>query len=163
MQCEISRQFFDMLGEISAGQKIPREFDGGLVLYRSELNLLQLIDDYPEFNVSELSAKSGVTKSAVTQMSIKLLEKGLIEKYKSPHNKKEKYFRLTPLGKTVRAQGDEETKAASEQMRKYLCSLSIEEKKTIIEFIKNAKNFMPSYSFNCSNDGKYTAPCIKQK
>lgn len=46
-----------------------------------------------------LSAKLGVTKSAVTQMNAKLLDKGLIERFQDYKNKKEKYFRLTNEGK----------------------------------------------------------------
>ena len=127
MQCEIARQFFEMLSAIAAEQKIPREYCGGYVLYRAEINLLEKIEEYPESNVSMLSVKSGVTKSAVTQMSIKLLEKGLIERYQSPKNKKEKYFRLTPAGQEARKGHAEYNQKAADQIRSYLCSLNSEE------------------------------------
>lgn len=123
------KKFFDMIGEIFAEQKQPVDCGGKFRLYRSEINLLELIGSCPDANVSELSARSAVTKSAVTQISVKLCEKGLIETYKSPHNKKEKYFRLTPAGLEAKAQYEEMNKQAAAKMRSYLCALSIEEKR----------------------------------
>ena len=99
MQCEMARQFFDMLTVITAKQKIPKEYADGQVLYNAEIELLEKIYQYPQANISILSVKLGVTKSAVTQMSIKLLDKELIEKFQDSKNKKEKYFRLTNKGK----------------------------------------------------------------
>ena len=92
MQCEMARQFFDMLTVITAKQKIPKEYADGQVLYNAEIELLEKIYQYPQANISILSVKLGVTKSAVTQMSIKLLDKGLIEKFQDSKNKKEKYL-----------------------------------------------------------------------
>ena len=100
MQCGISQCFFDMLGEIFAGQRQPVDC-AGQSLHRSELRLMQLIGEAPQLNVSELSERAGVTKSAVTQMSGKLCEKGLIDARKTPHNKKEKYFCLTKSGRSA--------------------------------------------------------------
>ena len=102
MQCEIAKRFFEMLAAVSAEQKTPVEYGDGQALYRAEISLLEKIDEYPAANVSALSARSGVTKSAVTQMSAKLTEKGLIEPYQNPGNKKERYFRLTEAGRKAR-------------------------------------------------------------
>lgn len=159
MKCEISKQFFDMLGEIAAEQKQPLDC-GGVLLHRSEINLMQLIESCPDANVSALSEKSGVTKSAVTQISVKLCEKGLIETYKNPHNKKEKYFSLTDKGRQAKESYEELNKDASMQMRGYLCALSAQEKRTIMEFIRKAKEYMPLCSFNCSCGKINEAPCL---
>ena len=78
MQCEMARQFFDMLTVIKAKQKIPKEYADGQVLYNAEIKLLEKIYQYPQANISILSVKLGETKSAVTQMSIKLFDKGVI-------------------------------------------------------------------------------------
>lgn len=160
MQCAISKKFFDMVGEIFAEQKQPLDFGGKFMLYRSEINLLELIGNCPELNVSELSAHSSVTKSAVTQISVKLCEKGLIETYKSPHNKKEKYFRLTPAGEDAKRQYEDMNKQAAAKMRAYLCALSPQDKKTIIDFMQKAKEYMPVCSFSCACGGENNAPCL---
>lgn len=160
MQCEISKSFFDMVNEIYAEQKQPVDCGGSFMLYRSEINLLMLIGSCPDSNVSELSASSGVTKSAVTQISVKLSEKGLIETYKSPHNKKEKYFRLTAKGADAKRRCEALNAAAAEDMRKYLCALSMEEKETIMRFIRKAKECMPVSSFSCAHESRNGAPCL---
>lgn len=160
MQCEISRNFFDMVSEIYAEQKQPLDCGGKFMLYRSEINMLELIGNFPQLNVSELSAKSSVTKSAVTQISVKLCEKGLIETYKSPHNKKEKYFRLTPAGEEAKRLYEDMNKQAAAKMRAYLCGLSADKKQTIMDFIKKAKEYMPACTFNCACGGEDNAPCL---
>lgn len=71
---------------------------------------------------------------------MKLCEKGLIETYKSPHNKKEKYFRLTPEGEEAKRQYEELNRKAAANMRAYLCALSIDEKKTIMDFMQKQRN-----------------------
>lgn len=149
MQCEIARQFFDMLTAITSEQKIPREYTPGQVLYHAEIDLLEKIEANPASNVSTLSVKSGVTKSAVTQMSRKLLEKGLIETYQDPKNKKEKYFRLTRSGKAVREKHAEYNRQAADKMRAYLCSMNAEHKKIIVEFLSMMKTYMPMCAFAC--------------
>lgn len=151
MQCEIARRFFELLNAITMEQKIPRTYYGGHVLYRSEMELLEKIDAYPSSNLSDLSEKSGVTKSAVTQMSAKLLSKGLIEKYQSPQNKKEKYFRLTPAGQQVRHKYLEANQLAAQELQDYLCALSAKDKKTIIGFMEMLQHTLPICAFPCQH------------
>lgn len=162
MQCEISKQFFDMLGEIAAGQKQPLDC-GGQLLHRSEINMLELIESSPNANVSALSEKSGTTKSAVTQISVRLCEKGLIETYKNPHNKKEKYFRLTENGTQAKKRYEELNTNAAAKMRGYLCSLSAEEKLTIMRFIQKSKEYMPLCSFSCSCAQSDGGSCVESR
>lgn len=149
MQCEMARQFFDMLTVITAKQKIPKEYANGQVLYNAEIELLEKIYQYPATNISTLSAKLGVTKSAVTQMSVKLLDKGLIEKFQDSKNKKEKYFRLTNEGEKARESYMADHNQALNEMRAYLCSLNENDKKTILTFMKMMKQYMPVYTFPC--------------
>lgn len=148
MQCEIARQFFEMMALIASEQKVPREY-GGTPLYHAELGLLDQIEEFPESNVSALSSRCGVTKSAVTQLSARLMEKGLIERYQSPRNKKERFFRLTDAGRQARQAYAEENQKAAGAMRRYLCGLSAEEKKTIVSFMAMMKTYIPVGAFPC--------------
>lgn len=151
MQCAIARRLFEMIAAINAEQKIPRDYCSGYTLYRAEIDLLEKIDEYPQLNVSMLSQKSGVTKSAVTQMTVRLLDKGLIERYQNPHNRKEKYFRLTQNGSEVRKQHEEYNQTAAEQIQRYLCSLSSSDKKIILDFMDIMKQYMPVCAFSCQH------------
>lgn len=149
MQCEIVAKFFDLLSVISAQQKLPMEYSDGQVIYHAEMELLQQISENPDANVSDLSRMSGVTKSAITQMGSKLLDKGVIEKYSVPTNKKEKYFRLTKAGEAIRHEHEEYHKDASREMQVYLCSLEERDKRTIMEFMEKMKKCMPVCTFPC--------------
>ena len=160
MQCEMARQFFDMLTVITAKQKIPKEYADGQVLYNAEIELLEKIYQYPQANISILSVKLGVTKSAVTQMSIKLLDKGLIEKFQDSKNKKEKYFRLTNEGKKARETYMAHHDQALNEMRAYLCSLNENDKNTILTFMKMMKQYMPVYTFPCQCGTNQNSCCL---
>ena len=160
MQCEMARQFFDMLTVITAKQKIPKEYADGQVLYNAEIELLEKIYQYPEANISILSVKLGVTKSAVTQMSIKLLDKELIEKFQDSKNKKEKYFRLTNEGKKARETYMAHHDQALNEMRAYLCSLNENDKNTILTFMKMMKQYMPVYTFPCQCGTHQKSCCL---
>lgn len=162
MQCEIARQFFDMLTALSAQQRIPREYSAGQTLYQAELLLLEKIDAYPEANASALSARCGVTKSAVTQMSGRLVEKGLAAAYRCGANKKEKYLRLTSEGRRALAEYTRQNEAAAAELRRYLCSLSAGEKRTILAFIAKMKDCMPVCAFPCSG-GETACPAADNK
>lgn len=160
MQCEMARQFFDMLTVITAKQKIPKEYADGQVLYNAEIELLEKIYQYPKANISILSVKLGVTKSAVTQMSIKLLDKELIEKFQDSKNKKEKYFRLTNEGKKARETYMAHHDQALNEMRAYLCSLNENDKNTILTFMKMMKQYMPVYTFPCQCGTNQKSCCL---
>lgn len=149
MQCEIARQFFEMFAVIAAEQRIPWEYCNKYVLYHAEIDMLEKINQNPDWNISTLSKKSGVTKSAVTQISGKLAEKGLIEQFQSPGNKKEKYLRLTEAGQQVLIQHTERTQMAARELQNYLCSLNDNEKNTILQFMDMMKRYVPICSFPC--------------
>lgn len=52
-------------------------------------------------NVTRIAEHMGMTRGAISKMTRKLLEKGLIEKYTVDTNKKEIYFRLTEHGQEL--------------------------------------------------------------
>ena len=160
MLCEIVRNFFELLSAVTAQQKLPVEYMEGQVLYHAEMELLQQIFENPGANVSDLSRLSGVTKSAVTQMSAKLLSKGLIEKYSVEGNKKEKYFRLTDAGDAVRLARIRYHSEAADEMKSYLCSLQGNDKITIMNFMNKMKKCLPVCAFPCQC-GSLTDACHK--
>ena len=149
MQCEIAQRLFELLSAIESRQKNPIDCGDGNTLYRAEAYLLNMINEFPGSNVSMLSARCGVTKSAVVQISSRLVQKGLIEACRNDENKKERYYRLTPAGDKARSLLDERNAAAAEKLRGYLCSLSTKKKAAVIEFLEHVEEDMPLYSFPC--------------
>ena len=69
-------------------------------LYPSELKALDMIGQFSGINLTQLANKLGISKSAISKCTSKLLEKELIGKEKSPVNVREVVFTLTPDGQT---------------------------------------------------------------
>lgn len=149
MKCEMIKAFFDMNEALSRGQKAARDYGTGHQVFHAEMLMLDAIESKPDMNVSELSDKLCVTKSAVTQLSGKLLEKGLIEKYTLGHNKKERYFRLTDAGAQVIQAHLAYHQRSSDMMQKYLCSLSLEDKAVLLRFFEQVKACDELCVFTC--------------
>jgi len=67
----------------------------------SEVHCIEYIAKHAESNVTKLAEAFYMTRSAISKITKKLMEKGLIESYQKPDNKKEIYFRLTEQGEAV--------------------------------------------------------------
>lgn len=79
----------------------PRNFDNELLLYPSEIKALEMIGHFPLINLTQLANRLGISKSAVSKCSSKLLEKELITKEKSATNIREVVFLLTNSGENI--------------------------------------------------------------
>lgn len=83
---------------------LPRTYnapDGAHSLYPSELKALDMIGGFSPINLTQLANKLGISKSAVSKCSTKLLEKGLITKEKSLTNIREVVFMLSDTGRSI--------------------------------------------------------------
>ncbi|WP_379161577.1 MarR family transcriptional regulator [Paenibacillus sp. sgz5001063] len=67
----------------------------------SEVHCIESIERNVDPNVTKLAESLYMTKGAISKLTKKLMEKGLIEGYQKPDNKKEIYFRLTEQGKKI--------------------------------------------------------------
>jgi DNA-binding MarR family transcriptional regulator len=67
-------------------------------LHHAEVHLLEAIKAHEGANVGELARHLEMTSDAISQVTKKLLDKGLIEAYKKPGNRKEVFSRLTSRG-----------------------------------------------------------------
>lgn len=98
---KVTKLYFKSIKEFNEFESIPRDFGTGDLLYSSEIHTLQAIGDNTDINLTELSLKLDVSKSAVSKFVKKLLDKGLITKSKLQGNKKEVVFGLTDKGRTA--------------------------------------------------------------
>jgi len=83
---------------------LPRTYnaaDGDHALFPSELKALDMIGCFSPINLTQLAKKLGISKSAVSKCSTKLLEKGLITKEKSLTNIREVVFMLSDNGQAI--------------------------------------------------------------
>lgn len=67
----------------------------------SEVHCIECIGKNVDPNVTKLAESLYMTRSAISKIAKKLMEKGLIESYQKPDNKKEIYFRLTEQGRVI--------------------------------------------------------------
>lgn len=67
----------------------------------TELHVIQAIGNHDAMNVTSIAHQIGVTKSAISKITAKLIKKELIERYQLEDNQKEVFFRLTKGGETV--------------------------------------------------------------
>ena len=67
----------------------------------SEVHCIEYIGKSADANVTKLAQTFYVTRGAISKLTKKLMEKGLIESYQKPSNKKEVYFRLSKQGKEI--------------------------------------------------------------
>lgn len=67
----------------------------------TELHVIQEVGDKDRVNVTTIAQHIGVTKSAISKITVKLLKKGLLDRYQLEDNQKEVFFRLTKVGEMV--------------------------------------------------------------
>ena len=67
----------------------------------SEVHCIEYIEKNVDSNVTKLAESFFMTRGAISKLTKKLIEKGLIESYQNSDNKKEIYFRLTEQGKVI--------------------------------------------------------------
>ena len=67
----------------------------------SEIHFIEYIGEHSDPKVTELAESYHMTTGGATKLTKKLVQKGLIESYQKPQNKKEVYFRLTNQGQEI--------------------------------------------------------------
>lgn len=67
----------------------------------SEVHCIEYIEKNVDSNVTKLAESFYMTRGAISKLTKKLIQKGLIESYQKSDNKKEIYFRLTEQGKAI--------------------------------------------------------------
>lgn len=67
----------------------------------SEMHCIDNIERIERANVTKVSKAMNVTRGGISKLVKKLIKRGAIETYTLETNKKEIYFKLTPVGKKV--------------------------------------------------------------
>ena len=135
--------FRDVLDKISwlNGQKMKAAFEG---FHPSEIHSIEYIGKNPDSNVTRLAEAFYQTRGGISKITKKLMQKGMIESYQKPDNKKEIYFRLTPQGESIyqihaklHMEFNARDKAVFEQM-------TDEESAVILDFLGNYSRHLDS-------------------
>ena len=98
MYCSVTERFFEVVKLLEETGRQPM-LCAGVPLYRGEAAFLEMAVRYPEDKQSVMAKKMSVTRAALTHMSGKLQEKGIIAIEQRENNKKEKFFASRPKAK----------------------------------------------------------------
>lgn len=102
----------------------------------SEVHCMEYIEKNADSNVTKLAKAFYITRSAVSKLTKKLIEKGLVESYQKPDNKKEIYFRLTKQGKTINKVHEKLHKEFQERDRVVFEQITEEQYDSMLNFVE---------------------------
>jgi DNA-binding MarR family transcriptional regulator len=120
-----------MIGEMET----PWLYGVDFPLHHAEVHMLETIKVCEGANVGELARRLGMTSGAVSQITKKLLDKGLIEAYKKPGNRKEVFSRLTVLGEQVCEGHLKHHENMLAVLRKFMSRLDEKEAQVVFDFL----------------------------
>ncbi|WP_212936026.1 MarR family transcriptional regulator [Bacillus hominis] len=102
----------------------------------SEVHCIEYIENNADSNVTQLAEAFYVTRGAISRMTKKLIQKGLIESYQKSENKKEIYFRLTEQGKEIYKIHEDLHKEFQDRDKAVFEQVTDEEFESIISFVE---------------------------
>lgn len=127
-------------------EKSPQYFQTlDLNIFPSEMNVIGVIGKTPGINVAELSEKIGITKGAISQIVKKMIEKGLLIKYKEKGNKKETLLKLTSDGEVVSREHQNFHQFIDPEIKELLKNNTEEQNLGIINFLNMISNISDEY------------------
>lgn len=113
----------------------PKSYGTDMQFHRLDIHLIETIGAFEGINVTELAAKHGITKSAVSQAVRKLEKRGLVRRYQRPDNRKEILFSLTETGKTAFHAHREYHRAIEGQVIEEMAGFTMEEAAAVRKLI----------------------------
>jgi DNA-binding MarR family transcriptional regulator len=128
-------KLYRMINLVIKEMETPWFYGVDVPLHHAEVHLLGTIKANEGANVSELARHLGMTSGAVSQVTRKLLDKGFIEAYRKPGNRKEVFSRLTALGGQVCEGHQKHHENMERVLRKFMNRLNTKETQVVFEFL----------------------------
>ena len=131
----ISEALIRILNKALANQRKPRQYGLEDMLYPAEVHMVMLIGQYPTSGVTELAAKAGTTKGAVSQMIQRLVNKELIYKTASPSSGRRVILELTNRGKVAFYSHERLHEKSDMDLISFIKSLNLAQVKVLEQFL----------------------------
>ncbi|MDF2802799.1 MAG: transcriptional regulator, MarR family [Anaerocolumna sp.] len=128
--------FRDLFNKLSWLNKFKME-DSLRDYKSSEVHCIEYIGNNVDCNVTKLAESFYMTRGAISKMTKKLIEKGIIESYQKPDNRKEIFFKLTQKGQAVYNVHDELHKEFRERDKAVFEQVTEEELDNMLSFVEN--------------------------
>ncbi len=94
-------RFESVVNKFRIIEKHSKELATGEMLNICDIHMIAAVEKNPGTNITELSAKLGITKGAVSQTVGKLVNKDYLKRIKDPKNDKHVLVELTDRGKEI--------------------------------------------------------------
>ena len=134
----IIEKYMLLVEKISNTTKSHKSFGTDVNIYRSEIHIIQLIGDRGEVYISEISRLIGVTKGTVSQIVKRLESKELVNRFVDENNNTRLLVNLTEKGVIAYRDHLDYHHRKHEEMDRFLCSLSGEDKQVLENFLNKA-------------------------
>lgn len=141
---ELADKFIRIHNKLKVLEKIPSNYGIGKPLQMPETQFIQAVGRNPGINVTGLASTIGVTKGAISQMTQKLVEKGLVKKDKNSENNKEVLLILTETGKEVFQQSENAYYELFSKMGKQIDNLTVDQVNIVMESFNITEEYIQS-------------------
>ena len=108
----------------------------------SEVHCIEYIGSNADSNVTKLAESFYMTRGAISKLTKKLMEKGILESFQKPDNKKEIYFRLTRQGKIIYKIHEDLHKEFQERDRAIFEQVTEEQYDIMLSFVEKYKKHL---------------------
>lgn len=122
-----------------------RDYGCGIEMSVREIHALEIIGNHPAQNASELSELAGLQKGTFSKLVRRFEQWELIERYQSPENRKEVFYRLTPLGRQAYDGHYRFHAKTSAESYAYFHHYSEQEQESILTFIAHYTQYLKEY------------------
>ena len=138
LKLEANEQLLRLTNKMLWGRKHPRDYGTGELLYMSEVEVITEVGQHPEINLTELSAKLGVTKATLSPIVNRLEKKGYLSKRQAPNNSKVRLLLLKDKGhRAIKGM-----KAYAMKFSEYMDDVTETELKTYIRLLNKMEMFV---------------------
>lgn len=120
----------------------------------SETHCIDYIGRLERPNVTKVAEHMGMTRGAISKMTKKLLNRGLVEKYTLETNRKEIYFRLTEKGKVLFEEHARRHRLWEKRDMNFLARYSTEEVRTVCRFMQEFNGYLESQIAELTEQGE---------
>lgn len=132
---EIMEMLVRVFNKAASIEREPVDTGDGILLFTSEIHLIDTVGRFPGTSMSALATKLGITKGALSQTAKKLEEKGFLERTKPDGNNKTVFLSLTPSGTNAFAWHDAYHAAVREMISGELSVQNKSDRAAVREFL----------------------------
>lgn len=138
----MAETFLRVVQKVMENQKRPRRFGIAEKLYPAEIHTVMTIGNHEPIHASELARFMGITRGAVSQMTLKLEKKGLIRKTVDPGNATRNLVSLTNKGKIAYYAHEQLHEETDAPLFDYIDQLSDDEYAFANEFLQKLEDMV---------------------